>query len=236
MSGTDERTPATGAQRIAVIALASVLGGVTAGVAVIGSESFEPGLTESADSALHDAGVVGVGVRFDGREAVLTSEGADAALLAEAARVIERVDGVRWATIASPESSATPTATPSPTPSATPGDPEREAAIAEIEALEIRFAPDSTTLNAAGLRSVARVAVLLTAHPDLQARLIGHVALATGGDAAAIAFSERRAQAVMTELVAAGIDRSRLETAGAGATGVDDAAARRVDIEIVEAG
>jgi outer membrane protein OmpA-like peptidoglycan-associated protein len=221
-------------QRIAVIALASVLGGVTAGVAVIGSEALEPGLTASAAQALHDAGVVGVGLRFDGREAVLTGEGADAAVLAEAARVVERVDGVRWATVAA-AGSAGP-ATPTPTPSPPPADPERDAAIAELEGTRILFAPDSASLDEAGLRAVARVAVLLTAHPDLRVRLTGHVAVATGTAQDAVAFSERRAHAVLGELVAAGIEATRLEYAGAGAEGVDSPDGRRVDIEIVEGG
>jgi outer membrane protein OmpA-like peptidoglycan-associated protein len=222
-------------RRIAVVALASVLGGVTAGVAVIGSEAIEPPLLASSEQALHDAGVVGVGLRFDGREALLISEGADAATLAEAARVVERVDGVRWASIAAAEPAGNAT-TPVPTATPTPRDPEREAAISELDRTRVLFAPDSASLDAAGLRVVARVAVLLTAHPDLRVRLTGHVAIATGTAPQSVAFSERRAQAVLDELVAAGIDPSRLDSAGAGAEGVDDADGRRVDIEIVEAG
>jgi outer membrane protein OmpA-like peptidoglycan-associated protein len=106
----------------------------------------------------------------------------------------------------------------------------------ELEAIEFRFAPDSTTLNGAGLRAVARVAVLMTAHPGLRLHLTGHVAIATGTSQDAIAFSMRRAQAVADELVAAGIDPARFEVEGAGAVGVDDASGRRVDIEILEEG
>jgi outer membrane protein OmpA-like peptidoglycan-associated protein len=219
-----------------VVALASERGGVTAGVAVIGSEALEPALLASAEQALHDAGVLGVGVRFDGREAVLTSQGADAAVLAEAARVVERVDGVRWASIAvaGPPEAATPTATPTPTPSPAPDDPDLDAAIVELEATRILFAPDSTSLDETGLRVVARVAVLLTAHDDLRVRLTGHVAIATGTVQQAIDFSESRARAVLDELVAAGIDPSRLDSVGAGAVGADTADGRRVDIEIAE--
>lgn len=233
MSDPGERTRATGSQRIAVIALATVLGGTTAGVAVIGSESLEPALTASAEAALHDAGVIGVGIRFDGREAVLTGEGADASVLAEAARVVERVDGVRWATITR---TGTSSATPTPTPSPAPADPGRAAAIDELESTRILFAPDSAALDTSALRVVARVAVQLTAYPDLRIRLTGHVAIATGTSQDAVAFSERRAQAVIDELVAAGVELSRLERGGAGAEGIDDANDRRVDVEIVEAG
>lgn len=228
------RTSSAGAQRIAVIALASVLGGMTAGVAVIGSEAFEVPLTDAAQAALHDARLTGVSVRFDGREAVLTGDAADAAVLAEAARVVGRVDGVRWVSLPETHGLApAPTPTPSPAPEE---DPRRDAAVAELESTTIRFAPDSTALDDAGLRRVARVAVLLTQFPELRVRLTGHVAIATGTTADAIAFSTRRAQAVVDELVAAGVDPGRLGIAGAGATGVDAADGRRVDLEIVEEG
>jgi outer membrane protein OmpA-like peptidoglycan-associated protein len=94
-----------------VIITATLLGGMIAAVGLIGSDSLEPELTAAAETALHDAGISRVDVRFDGREAVLTSTGATPAQLAQAERVVEAVAGVRWATIEQPEEVPAPTLT-----------------------------------------------------------------------------------------------------------------------------
>jgi outer membrane protein OmpA-like peptidoglycan-associated protein len=110
-TGEDERARATTPPRLAVIVTATVLGGMIAAVGVIGSNALEPRLAESAQSALRDAGIEGVDVRFDGREAFLTPVGATGAQLIAAERVVEAVDGVRWATVVAPDPAAQPTLT-----------------------------------------------------------------------------------------------------------------------------
>jgi outer membrane protein OmpA-like peptidoglycan-associated protein len=70
-----------------------------AGVAVVGSTALESPLTSAARVALGDAGVEGVSVRFEGREAHLRAEGASDAQLAAAAEVVAAVPGVRWVEI-----------------------------------------------------------------------------------------------------------------------------------------
>lgn len=103
----DDRARATTPPRLAVIITATLLGGMIAAVGVIGANALEPKLTTAAEHALRDAGIEGVGVRFDGREAFLSSAGASPGQLADAERVVEAVDGVRWVTVvhsaASPE-------------------------------------------------------------------------------------------------------------------------------------
>lgn len=104
---SDETARATGASRLALVITTTLLGGMIAAVGVIGSNALEPKLTDAAQSALRDAGITGVDLRFDGREAFLVSAGASPAQLAAAERVVEAVDGVRWATIVRADPSAT---------------------------------------------------------------------------------------------------------------------------------
>lgn len=102
----DERERVTSPPRLAMIITATLLGGLIAGVALIGSEAFEPKLTDASREALREAGITGVDVRFDGREAFLSPVGATAEVLAEAEGVVESVPGVRWATIEKADAAA----------------------------------------------------------------------------------------------------------------------------------
>ena len=97
----EHREPDTtsGARRMAVIVTSTLLGGMIAAVGVIGSEALEPRLTANARAALDDAGFTSVDVRFDGREAFLSSPTSTSGRLAAAERVVEDVEGVRWATV-----------------------------------------------------------------------------------------------------------------------------------------
>ena len=108
-TGDDERARATTPPRLAIIITATVLGGMIAAVAVIGSNALEPRLADAAQSALRAAGIEGVDVRFDGREAFLTPVGATPAQATAAERIVEAVDGVRWATIVQPDPASQPT-------------------------------------------------------------------------------------------------------------------------------
>lgn len=313
----DERARVTTPPRLAVIITATLLGGMIAAVAVIGSAAVEAPLTAAARDALRDAGITGVSVRFEGREAWLSATGLSRADLSAAARVVAAVDGVRWAEVEQ-TSDATPRAVltveegadggiavtgvtgtteeasaiqdaaraafgPGTTATITvrdgvavptwstqvpalfsalaqvdgvrfsldpsgarvsgaASDPVRVAALLEaalggtslsaaltrsgptpeqaaaIDGTVIRFGADSVTLDRVARAQVARLADALRPFPDIGVTLTGHVAIPVGGEADAIAFSLRRAQTVADALAEAGIDRGRIEIAGAGSS------------------
>lgn len=102
----DDRARATTPPRLAVIITATLLGGMIAGVAVVGSNAIEAPLTAAAQGALRDAGITGIDVHFDGREGFLTPVGASEAQLADATRLVQAIDGVRWVTIDRPGAAA----------------------------------------------------------------------------------------------------------------------------------
>lgn len=238
--------PISGARRWAVIVTSTLLGGMIAAVGVVGSESLEPRLTTNARAALDAAGFTSVDVRFDGREAFLSSPTATAERLTEAERVVEGVDGVRWATVDDGTgddqggvSTPTPTATPSPTPTQVPLDPVSERWLTETDVL---FDADSLALTETARTQLSRVAALLTERPDLRLTVTGHIAIATGTEADAIAFSELRAQVVVDELLRRGARPGQLTVVGAGsgdavgdnATPEGAASNRRVTFSIQE--
>jgi outer membrane protein OmpA-like peptidoglycan-associated protein len=231
---------------MAVIVTSTLLGGMIAAVGVIGSEALEPRLTANARAALDDAGFTSVDVRFDGREAFLSSPTATSARLSAAERVVEDIDGVRWATVVSDvdeigggTSTPTPTATPSPTPTSVPLDP---VSAQWLESTDVLFEADSVALTDAAVIQLSQVAALLTDRPDLRLTVTGHIAIATGTEADAIAFSQQRAQVVVDELLRRGARPGQLTVVGAGsgdavgdnATADGAAANRRVTFAIEE--
>lgn len=220
MARPEHRVPDTtsGTRRMALIVTSTLLGGMIAAVGVIGSEALEPRLTENARSALDDAGFTSVEVRFDGREAFLSSPSATAERLTAAERVVEDIEGVRWATIVDDVDedaggASTPTPTATPTPTEEPLDP---ATARLLETTDVLFDADSVSLTDAALSQVAQVAAVLTEHPELRLIVTGHIAIATGTEAEAIAFSAVRAQAVADELLRSGVRPDQLSVAGAG--------------------
>lgn len=346
--GDDGRDRVTGAvSRVAVIVISTVLGGMIAAVGVIGSEAVEPRLTENARDALRDAGISNIDVRFDGREAFLSGASASRDELARAERLVEAVDGVRWATVvqdagagtsaetalpalsvqSGPDgaiavtgtvgtaqaasalqdaaetafgeaaevdmtvedgvaaagwsdgvpalfgalsvvddlafslegdhatlagSAAVPTAVEDAVEGALPGvtlDSTLTVAaptieeVAAVNGTVVLFIADSITIDGVARATIAQVAEILRQYPGLRVQLTGHIAIPTGTPEDAIAFSTQRAQAVADELVALGIDASRLAVVGAGASDpvgdnatLDGAASnRRVTFLILEA-
>ena len=222
MARPDHRTPdpTAGPRRMAVIVTSTLLGGMIAAVGVIGSEALEPQLTENARAALDDAGFTTVDVRFDGREAFLSSLTTSSGRLAAADRVVEQLEGVRWATVVSDSDPAgpgvsTPIPTATPTPTDVPLDPATERLVTETAVL---FGPDSITVTDDALARLAPIAALLTDRPDLRLTVTGHIAIPTGTEADAIAFSELRAQAVVDELLRRGARPGQLTVVGAGAS------------------
>jgi outer membrane protein OmpA-like peptidoglycan-associated protein len=104
----DRRATATTPPRLALIISATLLGAMIAGVGVIGAEAIELPLTEAARDALRDNGISGVDVRFDGREAFLTPDGAGTAEAARAEQIVAGLYGVRWVTVAELDPAAIP--------------------------------------------------------------------------------------------------------------------------------
>lgn len=123
-----------------------------------------------------------------------------------------------------------PTA-PSPTTVAQPVAEQVAALVAEGP---VRFTADSAALQGEAVDTVRMVAAVLVAAPEVSVVLTGHVADTPGSPEGAQALSERRAAAVGDALVAGGVDRARITTAGAGAAEPLDtrAASRRVEFEI----
>lgn len=80
---------------------------------------------------------------------------------------------------------------------------------------DVLFAVDQATLTMGGLREVNRVAAALRDFPEARAIIEGHTD-STGSDAYNLELSDRRANAVRAELVAAGVDPARLVARGMG--------------------
>ena len=334
-----DRERATTPPRLALIITATLLGGMIAAVGVVGANSLEPKLTDAANAALRDAALTDVEVRFDGREAFLTPNGASPAELTRAEQVVEAVDGVRWATILTPADGVSPTLAVQTgvdgvvTVAGTVGSAEEAIAVqdaalaafgpgtltdvkidevvpaswiddvatvlapladvhgvafaleqegatlagaaadpsaitaaveaaldgipltselteygptegetATINGTVILFVADSVRLSGRARAQVADLAALLVRYPDVDVRITGHIAIPVGTEADAVAFSTRRAQAVVDALVDAGVDAGRLEVVGAGSsepvgdnsTAEGAASNRRVTVLIME--
>jgi OOP family OmpA-OmpF porin len=84
-------------------------------------------------------------------------------------------------------------------------------------ALTALFDTDSATLKAEATAELDRVAERLGTIPDVRIRLDGHTD-STGPDAYNLSLSKRRADAVRSYLVNAGVDAARLESEGFGET------------------
>ena len=101
----------------------------------------------------------------------------------------------------------------------------------------IFYSPWSSTLDENGLAVVAGAAELALKEPTSTVQVVGF-ASTVGTDDANDALSQARAQAVETQLIADGVDASRVTSMARGATtyqfGPNEA--RRVEIDVVKAG
>ena len=182
-------------------------------------------------------------MRFDGREAFLSSETATPARLAAAERVVEGVDGralgdrrARPGCRPAGDEHAAPRRRPRrPTP--TPG-PET---VQLLTGTAVMFGLDSVALSDAALTQLSQIAAALEEYPALTLTVTGHIAIPTGTAAEAIAFSEprpggrRRARAprrpaVPSRVVGAGAS----DPVGDNATAEGAALNRRVTFAIQE--
>ena len=169
-------------------------------------------IRERSETALAGAGLTGVTVAVEGRDAWLAQvpSGAERA----AASVVAAVPGVRAVHLDTP-------ALPAPmgtVPTATvPTAPIEDAPPAPEAPVLVLFGPDAAALDAPALATVRRTAALLAAAPAARVLVEGHVADTPGGAEAGRQLAERRAAAVADALVAAGVDRSRITARGRGA-------------------
>jgi len=105
----------------------------------------------------------------------------------------------------------------------------------------LRFAHDSTQIDANGKASLDEVAAVLQHNPNLHVQIDGHTD-STGTPEYNLGLSDRRAEAARSYLTSAGIDASRLKARGFGETtpAADNASAegraitRRTEIEPTE--
>lgn len=106
---------------------------------------------------------------------------------------------------------------------------------------EALFASGSATVQPAAHEELRRLALVLLRHPDVLARVEGH-SDSQGPDGFNLQLSQRRAEAVAAELLAVGIDPSRVSALGIGedrpVASNDDPAGRarnrRVEIHLTE--
>ena len=79
------------------------------------------------------------------------------------------------------------------------------------------FPTNSDQLKPAARENMRRFAASLAAYPDTRAMIVGHTD-SRGASAYNLDLSERRAQSTASFLVAEGVDRARITTAGRGET------------------
>jgi outer membrane protein OmpA-like peptidoglycan-associated protein len=101
----------------------------------------------------------------------------------------------------------------------------------------IFYSPWSSALDEKGLSVVAGAAQLAMQEPDSTVQVVGF-ASTVGPDDANQSLSEARAQAVEAQLIADGVDASRVTSMARGATTYQFSPleARRVEVNIVRAG
>lgn len=227
---------------IAASVAAAGLALVVAGGAWWSTSATERQIEARSQEALTASGIEGVQVRADGRDIVLSGDGA----AGERARAaLTQVPGAREirlggsdddraSTPAQAQPSSEPArgsvASPAPAPSAdtTPGS-----RAPASQADSVRFAKGSAELDAAAQSSVAQIAAHLERYGGLSVVLIGRTS-DEGSTDASLALSWQRAQRVGDAIVAAGINPSRVSTAGTGEMVVDSPSManllRRVDV------
>jgi outer membrane protein OmpA-like peptidoglycan-associated protein len=221
-----------------------VVPAVLAGVALLWpAPQIADDLRARAEAALQGAGLSGVLVSVSGRDARLDAvpPGAERAAL----DAVAGVTGMREVVVESAAAPPVPQGTaPTGALPTTPDDVTRQSTQARqalvdqigglVTAAPIVFPPDSAELAGPPAETVRRVAALLVAEPAAHVAVDGYVADTPGTPEEAQQLSDRRAAVVADQLVAAGVDRSRITATGHGATKplATTAASRRVEISI----
>jgi outer membrane protein OmpA-like peptidoglycan-associated protein len=101
----------------------------------------------------------------------------------------------------------------------------------------IEYAPGSTTLDAAGMAAVSGATQLALKEPAATVQVVGYASADTT-DPTDPSLSDTRAQAVASQLIADGLDASRVTSMARGATTYQFSPkeAERVEINVVQAG
>jgi outer membrane protein OmpA-like peptidoglycan-associated protein len=101
----------------------------------------------------------------------------------------------------------------------------------------IFYSPWSSTLDENGLAVVAAAAEAALKDPDATVQVVGFASTVGASDANQ-QLSESRAEAVQTQIIADGVDQSRVTSMARGATTYQFSPieARRVEVDIVHAG
>jgi outer membrane protein OmpA-like peptidoglycan-associated protein len=99
------------------------------------------------------------------------------------------------------------------------------------------FSPWSSTLDAGGAQTTSTAAAAALKDPDATVQVVGF-ASTIGSDAANQTLAQQRAAAVEAQLIADGVDASRVTAMSRGATTYQftPQESRRVEIDIVHAG
>ncbi len=231
------------------------LAGLVAGGAWWSTSAAESAMQARSRSALSEAGLDSVQVVADGRDLLVTTGSASEPTVrdvlarvpgAREVRFVE-VDSVAAPRAESPAAEAAPTpsspSSPSSPPSAasssapTTAAPTARPPVTPAPQTTIRFARGSADLDAAARQDVQAIIAHLSRYESVSVVLIGR-ASGEGSNDAALALSWQRAERVAEAITAAGIDPSRVSTAGAGGMLVDSPAMaqllRRVDVAYEE--
>jgi hypothetical protein len=199
------------------------------------ADGVERNLTDRSRVALAGAGIH-ADVRYDGFDALITGTAADAREAAQAIGLVAGVPGTRHVV-----SRLIVSAAPAPEPSAgSPAGPA-DSAVPPLPAGRIAFALGSATLTARASSHLDQVVTYLDVHPGVHVEVRGH-SDDTGRDEINWSLSKRRADAVVTYLVAHGVQPDRLRAVAFAATSpvapndtaAGRAANRRVELAIEE--
>ena len=101
----------------------------------------------------------------------------------------------------------------------------------------VLYGPETATLDANGLATVAGAAQVALQDPVSTVQVVGYSST-VGADKASQNLSEARAEAVQTQIIADGLDPSRVTSMARGATTYqfDPNEAQRVEIDVIHAG
>lgn len=205
-----------------------VTGALALAVTWVSVDHIESDLAGRSAAALHAAGLRGVEVTVDGRDA--TVRGAPADQVGRAHGAMAGVVGVRTVEVVATEADST-----------SRRDDARDRLQQRLDEVlaraPITFEANSDVLTPQARRSVAAAAAFIeAARGDLRIEVAGHTAKVPGADpAGAKALSDRRAQAVADFLVGTGIAGERVWPVGYGdtkPTGGDPRLDRRVEITV----
>jgi outer membrane protein OmpA-like peptidoglycan-associated protein len=184
------------------------------------AKRIETKLFENATAALQTAGIGGIDVSFDGRNAIISGTVASDELKQKAAALIASLPGVRSVanniTVEKPEIELPEPALETAEIVAKPEVVKPEVNLPELLSKLIpNFATDRSELNAPAQTALKQLAALLKDKPEVKLKIVGH-ADSQGTDEYNQKLGLRRAQAVKTFLVNHGLPAERFTVVSLG--------------------